>query len=62
MVSEIKETGVLKASDLEYSEQYNHDRIKLYIRDLFFIRLMQMSTILTVSAHTFVQIKTYKFN
>jgi len=61
-VSDIKETGVLKASDWEYSEEYNHDLIKLYRGDLFFIRLMQIRPLLTVSAHTFVQMKTYKFN
>jgi hypothetical protein len=28
-VSEIKETGVLKASDLKYAEEYNHDLIQV---------------------------------
>ena len=57
MVSESKQTAVFKPSDLEYSEEYNHDLIKLCRGDLLFIRLMQMSTILTVSAHNFLQMK-----
>ena len=57
MVSDIKETGVLKASDWEYSEEYNHDRIKVCRGDLFFITLMQISPLLTVSAHNFLQMK-----